>query len=453
MTVSIVFCHISLDGGVLISFRFPGSKKPSNRLPRSHDESTESAPPSVADATAWPTPQIALGEEKRKAQEKNEKTDRNERSPSIRGKEKWTPVPYVPTAVFNTPLPSARRGGRPSRGGRDNGRGGAHGSHNASGADNKSVSGQNQASSKQAALSERGRVETNLARTNSLPAQGRRPTSVDVNVQSEPRRPSQGLDRSRGESRTKASEDVHSTTNGTQTNASDATAKAQREGRSGKAQEFIPANRGVDNGAKMGTLPAEGQGNNRFTPSHERRFEGIPRSGEFPRDSNGFVPKERDHRDFNRDKGEFQRDREQQRERGESRPERGRGGYRGRGGHSYGNGQQNQHFSNSQISQHPFIPAKSFGVNDRQRPQQQQQQQQQQQGFQNGTQSHNSGHRLSLRSPSLPNSAGLYGAYPLPEINTMYAGYQPMHTGPMTAVPYQPYMEPFSLIGMIQMQL
>jgi la-related protein 1 len=158
---------------------------------------------------------------------------------------------------------------------------------------------------------------------------------------------------------------------------------------------------------------------------------------------NGFVPREREFKDYNREKGEFQRDREHQKERGESRPERGRGGYRGRGGHSY-NGPHNQHFQNSQVSQHPFVP-KQFNAGDRQRSQQQ--------NFQNGTQPQHVNHRLSLRSPSIPNSAGLYSTYPVPEINTVYQGYQPIAPGPMSAVPYQPYMEPFNLFTLIQMQL
>lgn len=60
-----------------------------------------------------------------------------------------------------------------------------------------------------------------------------------------------------------------------------------------------------------------------------------------------------------------------------------------------------------------------------------------------------------MRSPSLSNPAAMYGVYPFPtDINTMYAAsYQPMSTGPMTAMPYQPYMEPFSVMGMISMQL
>jgi la-related protein 1 len=417
-----------------------GSRKSGSRSTRPNGESTESTLPPVADAAAWPTPQIAQGEEKKKAQEKTEKS---EKSPVLRahGKEKWTPVPYVPTAVFNTPLPSAaRRGGRPSRGGREGGRGGAHGTSAHNGPDNKAAAASGQAAqvpaTKQTALPDRGRNESIPARANSLPAQARRPTSVDTGAQTEQRRPSQTPDRSRGDIRAKAPEETHAPTNGPQATTGDAM-KSHREPRySGKNQESAPVHKGADHNSRSGNLPAaDGHNGARFS-SHERRFDAAPRSADLARESTNW----REHRDFTRDRGEYQRDREHPRERGDSRPERGRGGYRGgRGGHSYAGGSQNPHFSNSQLSQNSYIPPKSF-------------QRSQQQGFPNGTQPHNSAHRLSLRSPSLPSSAGLYGAYPLPDISTMYA-YQPMHPGPMTAIPYQPYMEPFSLIGMIQMQL
>ncbi|KAJ5145453.1 Winged helix-turn-helix transcription repressor DNA-binding [Penicillium bovifimosum] len=114
--------------------------------------------PPVEDATAWPTPQVAIGEEKKKAHDKTDK------SPVIRphGKEKWTPVPYVPTAVFNTPLPSAggRGGRRATRGGRDSGRG-AHGTGAA--AADKAASGQAAQGAKQA-TGERGRHESGTGR-------------------------------------------------------------------------------------------------------------------------------------------------------------------------------------------------------------------------------------------------------------------------------------------------
>lgn len=156
----------------------------------------EDAPPAVGDATLWPTPQVALGEEKKKAQEKSvDKAERSDKSPVIRphGKEKWMPVNYVPTAVFNTPLPSSGRGGRrATRGGRDGGRGG-HGAGAASG--EKSASGHgSQGPVKQAG--ERGRNEVGSGRATSLPAQSRRSTSTDVTA-SEGRK-AQAVERGRG---------------------------------------------------------------------------------------------------------------------------------------------------------------------------------------------------------------------------------------------------------------
>ncbi|CRG85175.1 putative HTH La-type RNA-binding protein C1527,03 [Talaromyces islandicus] len=403
-----------------------GSKKSGNRTARPNDEA--SLPP-VADATAWPTPQTALGDEKRKVVEKGDKAEKIEKTPSTRGKEKWTPVHYVPTAVFNTPLPSgARRGGRPSRGGREGGRG-AHTSNNIATADSKTAAAQtSQPPVKHANAPERGRNESNSSRANSLPAQGRKPANAEANAQSDQKRPQHTVDRQRVDSRQKASEDAHSTPNGT-SNSADATSKPHRENRLAKAPEFTPSQN-----ARPGNAPSDGQAN-RHPSTHERRFDGPAR------EANGFVPREREHREFNRDKGDFQR--EHPKERGDSRPERGRGGYRGRGGHSYGAGSQNQHFQNSQ---HPFVPSnKSFGPNDRQRSQQQ--------NFQNGTQPQHANHRLPLRSPSVPNSAGVYGTFPLPEINTVYPNYQNVPSGPMTAIPYQPYMEPFGLMSLIQLQL
>ncbi|OKL58925.1 hypothetical protein UA08_05484 [Talaromyces atroroseus] len=429
--------------------RDEGAKKPNNRFPRPNEESAEVAPPPVADATAWPTPQTALGEEKRKAHEKGDKLEKTEKSPSIRGREKWTPVHYVPTAVFNTPLPSgARRGGRPARGGRDGGRGGAHASNNTNNTtpavDTKSPTSSqpNQIPPKpHANLPERGRNEGGLARANSLPAQARKSATADANTQPEQRRFPQASDRSRIDARSKATEENHAAQNGT---ADATTAKAHREPRSAKIPEFTPAHKATDHSPRSGTSPADAQANGRFVPTHDRRFDGPPRPVEAPRETNGFVPREREYREFNRERGDYQRDREHPKDRSESRSDRGRGGYRGRGGHSYGAGPHNQHFQNSQMSQHPFVP-KSFGAGDRQRSQQQ--------SFQNGTQPQHVNHRLSLRSPSMPNSAGMYSAYPVPEINTVYQNYQPVPPGPMSAIPYQPYMDPLNVIGLIQMQL
>lgn len=425
-----------------------GPKKATNRI---HREESDVALPPVADATAWPTPQIALGEEKRKAQEKSDKSEKVEKSPSTRGKEKWTPVHYVPTAVFNTPLPTgARRGGRPARGGREGGRG-AHSSNSNTSSTVTPVDAKptpaaqpSQAQPKQHAnLPERGRNDGGLPRANSLPAQARKSVTADGNTQQpDQRRFQPNSERPRVDTRPKATEENSAAPNGISYPPVDTASKTYREPRSAKAPEFVPAHKASERSPRSGTSPADAQANGRFVPNHERRFDNATKS-ETPREMNGFIPREREFKDYNREKGEFQRDREHQKERGESRPERGRGGYRGRGGHSY-NGPHNQHFQNSQVSQHPFVP-KQFNAGDRQRSQQQ--------NFQNGTQPQHVNHRLSLRSPSMPNSAGLYSAYPVPEINTVYQGYQPIAPGPMSAVPYQPYMEPFNLFTLIQMQL
>ncbi|KAJ5297836.1 hypothetical protein N7508_008085 [Penicillium antarcticum] len=366
----------------------PEGTKASKKTESGKGRDAGSVPP-VEDSTAWPTPQVAIGEEKKKAQEKTDK------SPVIRphGKEKWTPVPYVPTAVFNTPLPSAgggRGGRRATRGGRDSGRG-ANGTGAA--ATDKAASGQ--AAQGKQATAERGRNEA-TGRAASLPAQSRRSTSTEAGATADARKASQAPERSRG---ARNGEDATKQVNG------ENAPRAQREGKAfGKNQE-------ARNG-KGGNLAVDSQAAAR---TNDRRFDAGSKSA----DPAGFT-------EFNR---------------GEFRGERGgRGGNRGRGGFNNFNGQSAQ-FNNGAVSNN-FAPSKSFGgFNDRQRSQQH--------GLPNGSQQNN---RMPLRSPSLPNG-NVYGVYPFPtDVNTMY-GYQAVNPGPMSAVPYQPYMEPFSLMSMLSMQL
>ncbi|CAG8886076.1 unnamed protein product [Penicillium egyptiacum] len=351
--------------------------------------------PPVEDATAWPTPQVAIGEEKKKSQEKTDK------SPVIRphGKEKWTPVPYVPTAVFNTPLPSAggRGGRRATRGGRDGGRG-AHG--NGAAATDKAASGQAAQGAKQAS-GDRGRNESGTGRAASLPAQSRRSTSTDAGA-ADARKASQAPERGRGAR--------NGEENNKQVNGGENVPRAQREGKPfGRNQDA----RAGDRNQKGGNLAVDSQAAAR---SNDRRFEPGSKSA----DATGFN-------EFNRERGEF-------------RPERaGRGSNRGRGG-AYSNFGQNGQFNASMSNN--FVP-KSFGFNDRQRSQQH--------GLPNGSQQ---GNRMPLRSPSLPTPANMYGVvYPFPgDINTMY-GYPAVSSAPMSAIPYQQYMDPFSLMNMLSMQL
>lgn len=354
--------------------------------------------PSVEDATAWPTPQVAIGEEKKKVQEKTDK------SPVIRphGKEKWTPVPYVPTAVFNTPLPTAggRGGRRATRGGRDGGRG-AHG--NGAAATDKAASGQATQGAKQAS-GERGRHESGAGRAASLPAQSRRSTSTDAGATADARKASQVPERSRG------ARNGEENSSGKQVNGGENVPRSQREGKPfGRNQDARAGNQ------KGGNLAVDSQAAVR---SNERRFDAGSKSA----DPTGFN-------EFNRERSEFRS------ERG------GRGSNRGRGGPYSNFGSQNAQF-NTSMSNASFATPKAFGFNERQRSQQH--------GLPNGSQTN----RMPLRSPSLPNSGNMYGGvYPFPgDINTMY-GYPAVNPAPLSAMPYQQYMEPFSLMSMLSMQL
>lgn len=387
--------------------RYIGSGKP--YVPfypaiRANIDFTGASVPPVGDASLWPTPQVAQGEEKKKAQEKVEKADKTEKSPTSRphGKEKWMPVPYVPTAVFNTPLPTpaARRGGRTARGGRDAGRHAPHGTGAA--AADKAASGQaGGAVPKQAVSADRGRNEPNTARANSLPAQSRRSNSAEAPAGAADSR--KGVDRSRGP---KGADDANA---GKQVNGT------EPYPRHAKGFTRNQESSATHKGDKNPHLSVDSQTGPRNGSTQDRRFENGPKSADF---ANYY-----EHRDHHHN---------HHRERGDSRPERGRGGsHRGRGGHSGHGGSQNPYYTNPHM-QHSFVHPKSFGYK----------------------QSMANARGVPLRSPSLPNSGAMYGVYPFPtDINTMYAAYQPMPAGPMTAFPYQPYMEPFSLMSMISMQL
>ncbi|KAF8422037.1 hypothetical protein EV426DRAFT_575423 [Tirmania nivea] len=82
-------------------------------------------PPSLGDATSWPTPEIAQDEEK-KEKERLQAEKEKEKSTVARssGPTKFVPAPFTPTIVHNSPLPT--KSGRGGRGGRGNttGRGG-----------------------------------------------------------------------------------------------------------------------------------------------------------------------------------------------------------------------------------------------------------------------------------------------------------------------------------------
>ncbi|KAJ5098994.1 Winged helix-turn-helix transcription repressor DNA-binding [Penicillium argentinense] len=266
----------------------------------------DEALPPVGDASLWPTPEVAIGEEKKKAQEKTDKTEKTEKVPVARthGKEKWTPVDFVPNAVFNTPLPQSGRGGarRSARGGREGGRGGAHA------AGDKSAAGQaHQGATAKQAGGERGRNEAGSGRAASLPAQSHRSASADVN-NSEGRK-AQGGERGRG----RATEDA-AAVNGKQSNEN-----------AGRPQKQMNKNNNAQN-SKNPNLAVDSQAAARAT---DRRTE----SGSKSADPTGFS-------EFNRG--------------GRANNRGGRGPYSSFAG-------QNSQFGNPANS--GFVP-KSFGFNE-----------------------------------------------------------------------------------------
>lgn len=76
------------------------------------DASRGDVPPSVADTTAWPTPETSIQDDKKKPAEKSDRPDRPEKDASEdskpRQKGKWVTMDYVPSVNFETQLPQMR---------------------------------------------------------------------------------------------------------------------------------------------------------------------------------------------------------------------------------------------------------------------------------------------------------------------------------------------------------
>lgn len=102
----------------------------------------EAPGPVASNTSSWPTPETAANGMKTQANvEKLENKKEENGTNKPRQKEKWVPVPYVPTVAFETPLPiRGGRGGRAggSRGGRDGAARGNHSTNESASAGNSS---------------------------------------------------------------------------------------------------------------------------------------------------------------------------------------------------------------------------------------------------------------------------------------------------------------------------
>lgn len=395
------------------------------------DEKAVPLPPPVEDAISWPTPETALEEDKRKAQEKSEREEKDKETNEIvsnkpRPKEKWVPVPYIPTVTFNTPLPS--RGGRGrggGRGGRDSGGRGGHGTNGGIGEKTNNAG--------NAETKERGRETSTNGRATSLPPNSsKRSSSGGAYVARDQRKPSVAAlnghrsgPASSGKSDPNSVETRNSSTGVQAENAHDDTQDASHKG--SKAEQAQGIN---------------GEGHPHARSSADRRSEPNLRGTEQFRDGSNFS------KDGS----------QQSRDRAEGRSDRGRGGFRGRGGHN--------NFANSQHPQHGFPnghgtqPGGAYQGRHNSAPYSPPLQTP---PFQNtfGSGSSRGGRGGSQRSQSIPNSS-MYSRFP-PNSNAASQqmapiqnsgpvfDYQPMP--PMTAMPFNPYMDQYSVLAMVTMQL
>ena len=412
-------------------------------------------PPPPGDAISWPTPDSAVGEEKKKAQpqQKSDDGEKEKEAPKPSGKKGWTHVPFVPTAVFNTPLPQARRGGRgPSGGGRDNPPRGRNSASTANGAE-KSNSGAFAAST-QASTTDRPKTNTNSFPPSSATSKPKRSSSAGPSIAKEQRRVG---DHSGTEKRKdSATEENQNTSQAKRTITSEsrrppvvpvpATPQVGRASGRMNYENPSPAtpvlhhsnDNDKDSRMAVSEVPSQPRGH-----GPERRSEGSIRQSDLPKDFQ------------NNSSG---------RERGDERPGRGRGGHRGRGGanhagfngqlsngHVYSNGQPYQYqppFSAQarSFSNHERIPSQSqaglFGPSPPHRT------------FRSTSRSHyNPGYvPANGRFSNGPNS----GPTHLPSIQTDLANmsaFQPGAQGIMSAIPYNPYEEQVTLFDMVTMQM
>jgi len=394
-------------------------------------------PPPVEDATSWPTPETALEEEKRKAleREKSEKDkEREERDETAsnkpRPKDKWVPVPYVPSVNFNTPIPT--RGGRGRGGARGGRESTGRGSHATNGGSNGDRANNGSITAASPAVEEtRGRGGPTTARSSSLP-----PNSS--------KRPSSGS-RLQGKAapitneKSKSGHAGGSTKNASTMDSHRPSAVAQLE----QSSESQPLIRGENSRGSRSEITAASSNDNilKSTVGDRRSETNAKGTDQFKEGVN------------------YSKDSSQARDRADGRADRGRGGtFRGRGGHSnFPNGQQPQ-------PQHAFAnghgPQPLNGYPARQNSNSYSPSMAQPPFSNQFAQAPMRSGRGGSRSQSIPNNA-VYGRYqshmhpqmaPLQTQNGMY-DYQQQPLQTMSAGPYASFPEQFQLLAMVTMQL
>ena len=404
------------------------------------------------DAVSWPTPDSATGDGKKRNQDRAEKIEKDSaQPPKPHGKEKWVPVPYVPTAVFNTPIPTARRGGRGAlRGGREGESRGRNPIPTGNVLEKSTVAGASNTQASAVSGQDRHRAPVSLTPANSSTSKPKRASSAGPITPREQRKPGELLSSEKIKDNTDAVEPKAVTTNINHSYPS-RRPSAPTVSKDQQTIRYFSQDHGKD--ASWSSTIAEGNkdGNKGYqnevlepngyprASGPERRNDGSGKP-EFARDFQGSIPA---------------------RERGEPRVDRGRGGFRGRGGATHNNYNSNLSGLSNGLSSHyqptPASSSKSHSNHDRL-----------------PTQAHGSSfqpahsqprhYRNNSRSQSIPYSNqysrfsnGHHGGPPhLANLQTDLAndyGYLPAHQGAMTAMPFNSYGEQQQVFGMVNLQM
>ena len=463
-------------------------------------------PPPVADSSTWPTPDIAKDESKKKAQERSERAEKDRvqaGQPKTHGKEKWTPVPYTPSVVFETPV-TPPRPSKSGRTGRDNGRAGGggpppNGNTRTDRVPSSSVRGQPigvGATDDVVAAGGRNRADVAVPKLSSPvdpspkramsagPHGGREPRRSNPSGSPEKRRES---DLSSKHPERKWNVPARRTSSATQTDdISGSRHETRANGRSDAGHPQTQSTGGSDRGRPL-----------TYDAPH-----GYPRPP--PYDRRGEVPSRTP--EHGRDLGQYAAGRD----RGEPRSDRGRGGLRnGRGAHNAGGGSSATHYHHHHHHHHqpsalsnggsggggaaaaaavttittPSIAASHIGTSQfgsgaagsiahqpHQRHQQYQQPTQPTQSHQDHQPSGGHaiagvarlhGRRNRSGSPPRPSHAsfGRYASVPgaPPPMAQIQTQMRPVFEYPslqaMSAIPYSPFVEQYSVLGMVSMQM
>ncbi|POS87126.1 hypothetical protein EPUL_000716 [Erysiphe pulchra] len=356
-------------------------------------------PPPVEDASSWPTPETVLIEDKRKVQEKQERDEKDDNtSNKPRQKEKWVPVPYIPTVTFNTPIPTrggrARGSGRPGRSEHETRSN--HGQNGTMSAEKYTITSESTNSGSE--------VERPSARESST-----------INSAPSIRRQSGDIPNSRKLSIAQLAE---------KTRSNHPKSENQYQNDSYHYSRNLQSVQNLVENRDSRTHTAEQYNSLKLTQVQTNEVAGIV-SAERRIDSN---VRNSDHSQTGRENNHNTR------ERVEGRSERSRGGFRGRGSHSnyvnghshhsnYSNGASGHHQNGYNVRQAPYSPPLVPPYSN--------------QFWTYGRFSQNAG-GVSQPLPSLQTSTPMYDYTPIQ---------------PMSAPPYQPYIEQISVFAMVTMQL